>query len=132
MLDESYPHITLELVEHFDVSDTDSVEEAILTNSVPDLFNILPAIHSHHLYNFELDNDLSDMIEQFDFDLSRLDQGTVESIRNFSRNGGILGLPKVRAWGLPQAGVMTYNKDIFDLFGAPYPTDGMTWDESLT
>ena len=32
-------------------------------------------------------------------------------------NGGIYGL--------------FYNKEVFDLFGVPYPTDNMTWDDII-
>lgn len=69
--------------------------------------------------------DITPEIKKFKYDLNRLDPGTVALAKQLA-DGGMYGLPIV---GSPTA--ITYNKDLFDKFGVPYPKDGMTWDEFL-
>jgi multiple sugar transport system substrate-binding protein len=70
-----------------------------------------------------LARDITDLIEAADFDLNRFDPGTIQTIRNLS-GGQLYGLPNTS-----NPIVLFYNKDIFDAFNVPYPTDGMTWDQ---
>ncbi|QJD82014.1 ABC transporter substrate-binding protein [Cohnella herbarum] len=70
-----------------------------------------------------LQTDLTSLVDSGIVDLNRFDPVSIESAKNYS--GGKL-------YGLPESSnpmVLFYNKDIFDKFGAPYPTDGMTWDQ---
>jgi multiple sugar transport system substrate-binding protein len=52
----------------------------------------------------------------------------MEGIR-FLMDGGIWGLPDTRGGGGPST--ILYNKDIFDMFGVPYPEDDKSWDEII-
>jgi multiple sugar transport system substrate-binding protein len=70
-----------------------------------------------------LQYDMTPLVKKYNLDLSRLEQTQVDFIKNFS-NGGLYALPIFTT-----AEVLAYSKDIFDKFGVPYPTEGMTWDE---
>lgn len=53
----------------------------------------------------------------------RLDPDLLERVRA-QGNGRLYALPFAK-----NVYALYYNKDIFDRFGVPYPTDGMTWDD---
>lgn len=75
------------------------------------------------LIQFGLQDDISDLIKKYKFDLNRLEPNAVEVQRKFA-NGGIYGIPFSVS-----SPILFYNKQIFDLFAQPYPKDGMTWDD---
>lgn len=68
--------------------------------------------------------DLSGLIKQHNVDMSRIEPNILQSI---SADNEVYGFP-LHDGGL----VMYYNKDIFDQFGIPEPTDGMTWDDTIS
>lgn len=75
------------------------------------------------MMDLDLQSDISDLIKRDKFDLNKIDPTVIELARQMA-NGGIYGLPAfVGTSGL------YYNKDLFDKFAAPYPKDGITWDE---
>ncbi|MDF2718514.1 MAG: hypothetical protein K0R28_5439, partial [Paenibacillus sp.] len=76
------------------------------------------------LLQFGLQDDISDLIKKYKFDLNRLEPNAVEVQRKFA-NGGIYGIPF--SVSTP---ILFYNKQIFDLFAQPYPKDGMTWSSA--
>lgn len=80
------------------------------------------------LIQLGLQDDISDLIKKYKFDLNRLEPNALEVQRKFA-NGGLYGIPF--SVSTP---IMFYNKQIFDMFAQPYPKDGMTWDDvySLT
>ncbi|MFC4600056.1 extracellular solute-binding protein [Cohnella hongkongensis] len=101
--------------------------------NIPDLKaqkNVTPDIHYgaaegdlRVLLADNLQTDLTPLVDSGIVDLSRFDPFSIETARNYS--GGKL-------YGLPESSnpmVLFYNKDVFDKFNAPYPTDGMTWDQ---
>jgi len=74
-----------------------------------------------------------DMVEPIDewskiygLDMSRIDPSVVSLFRSFDDNGSMIGVPT-----FADTYTLFYNKEIFDMFGLPYPTDQMTWDETL-
>lgn len=70
-----------------------------------------------------MDYDISELVQKYNYDLNRFDPTPLELLRKAS-NGKLLGLPlRTNTLGL------FYNKDLFDKFGVPYLRDGMTWDE---
>src|SRR5699024_6614326 len=72
-------------------------------------------------YDWHLD--MTELIDEYDIDLSELNQGAVEQIKSRS-DGGVYGVPLfIREF------VLFYNKDVFDAFEQEYPTNGMTYDE---
>lgn len=72
---------------------------------------------------YDMQFDISELIEKHNFDLSRLEPTTVE-IQRLLADGGMYGIP-VSTNSL----TMYYNRDLFDQFGVEYPRDGMSWDE---
>src|SRR5690625_3087700 len=74
----------------------------------------------------DLVRDQMPLIEKHGFDLGLYDPGIIESLENASVEGDLNALPVFRP-----GYIMAYNKDIFDAFGVPYPTDNMTWDEII-
>lgn len=119
-IDKALPHIELTLIQ---ANGTEEMENAFAKGLVPDI----AMGSSFGRYNdLDLLMDQMPLIEQFGLDLSLYDQGVVESLKAASLVGELDALPVIK-----QGYVMTYNKDIFDAFGVPYPTDGMTWEETI-
>lgn len=123
-VEAKFPNITLEQL----AGSTDVVllQELYAKGEIPD---ILPGIPTQELVE-DLDTlmPIEDYIEQTGFDLDIFRDGIVENLRAHDPlgEGNLYGLPI-------ESTLMTmfYNKDIFDLFGEPYPTDGMTWKEAF-
>jgi multiple sugar transport system substrate-binding protein len=69
--------------------------------------------------------DISDLAKKNNVDLNRFEPTALNAMKAMT-GGQLYGLPSSM-----QVMVTTYNKDVFDKFGAPYPKDGMTWDEAL-
>lgn len=72
--------------------------------------------------SYDLQQDISDLIEKYNYDLDKLEPSTIEAQRQYG--GEIYALP-INTTSL----ALFYNKDIFDTFGVKYPREGMTWDE---
>jgi len=68
--------------------------------------------------------DMTDLINQYGIDLSKMNQGAVEMIKSRS-DGGMYGVPL-----FINEYVLYYNINIFDGFGVDYPKLGMTYDEA--
>ncbi|MDF2715411.1 MAG: extracellular solute-binding protein family 1 [Paenibacillus sp.] len=120
---EKYPYIT---VEHVDISvKGNTLAELVASNDLPDLYvhqplNLLPFADFGISYNIE------ELIKQNKFDLNRLPAEYLETMRLSISKDYLIGLPiNNNAFGL------FYNKNLFDRFGTPYPTDGMTWEQVL-
>ncbi|WP_176706389.1 ABC transporter substrate-binding protein [Paenibacillus hemerocallicola] len=85
--------------------------------------------HSIGFYeNFLIPNglqyDMTELIQKHKVDLSRFESTSIDAIKQLS--GG-------KMYSLPVYGnnlVLYYNKSIFDKFGVPYPTNGMTWKQT--
>lgn len=88
-------------------------------------FDILVAPTPTALLENGLQLDLTPQIKKHNFDLTRLEPSTVE-IQNKVANGGMYGIPFT-------ANTLTlfYNKDLFNKFGVPLPTNHSTWDDIL-
>ncbi|SDF88346.1 multiple sugar transport system substrate-binding protein [Fontibacillus panacisegetis] len=69
--------------------------------------------------------DLNNVITDEAFKLEGMNQGVIDVLKERGR-GKLYGLP-------PQFSnrALFYNKDLFDKYTIPYPTDGMTWEEVL-
>lgn len=122
-VEDKLPHITIERIE-----DT-PMEDLILTDTVPDIIWIgnQGGIYSD-IVEYELEVDLIELAEKHDFDMDRIEPSILTSFINQdpTGKGRLLAMPYNRG-----VRALYYNKDIFDLFGEPYPEDGMTWKETL-
>lgn len=97
--------------------------DLIAAGTTPDIvMSSLPGIFSSFLAN-DMQYDMTGQINKSKFDLNQFEPTTIALIKQIS-NGAIFGLP----YGSNTTHLL-YNRDIFDKFGVPYPTDGMTWDE---
>lgn len=120
-IEKAYPWMTLEQVRIPEFRN--ELEEIFAEGISPDIFF---EVSHEDLYYFHLDYDLDELIEKHQYDVSHIHPVYLESIRAKDREGRLLGMPyEVINY------VLFYNKDIFDLFGQPYPSDLMTWDEAL-
>src|SRR5690625_4169375 len=117
---KALPHIKLTLIE---AEGTEEMQNAFAKGLIPDI-----AMGSNFGRYEELGllMDQMPLIESSGLDLSLYDQGVIDSLKNASPVGELNALPVIK-----QGYVMTYNKDIFDAFAVPYPTDYMTWDEVI-
>src|SRR5699024_9594848 len=114
------------------VGSSDQLDEIIAEDNIPDIW-ITPSTGSTtSMFKKELAYDLSELFEDVDFDLSRLEENIVDEIR--TRSNEFLDADSNIIGGLPlKRGIsaLFYNKDIFDLFGVEYPEDHMTWNEAV-
>lgn len=124
-VEEEFDNITLELVKG-SPNDLTFIEELFAKGEVPDII----AVNPNHELVVEMDalEPIDEYIEKSGFDLGIFRENIVENLRARDPRG------ENNLYGLPIESmliVMYYNKAIFDMFGEPYPTDGMTWSEVL-
>ncbi|WP_028551973.1 ABC transporter substrate-binding protein [Paenibacillus sp. UNC451MF] len=100
-----------------------NLESMMMAGQTPDI-TITSISGMNSLLNLGLEYDLTELFKKYNYDLSRIEPSTLESLKNATSKGGIYGLPKYL-----NSVVLFYNKDIFKKFGVPLPKDGMTWDE---
>ncbi|WP_152393006.1 ABC transporter substrate-binding protein [Paenibacillus guangzhouensis] len=119
-----YPNITIEPIEvrPQDLFDRDAYVK-MLTEKKPDLIDV-----NLEMYNYLIDRGLlygiDSMIKKDKFDLEKLFIGVVDVLKG---NDGQL-------YGLSQdftTDAVYYNKDMFDKYQLPVPTDKMSWSEIL-
>lgn len=116
---EKFPHITPKFIPQG--QDT-SIDKLVVSGETIDIM-YLSSGQTQYLTNYDLQYDITELIEEHDYDLSRMEPTTIE-IQRMLANGGIYGLPVYN-----NTVTLFYNKDIFNEFGVDYPKDGLTWDE---
>ncbi|OAK67873.1 ABC transporter substrate-binding protein [Lederbergia galactosidilytica] len=124
-VEKQFPHITVKNIGG-DTGNKEWIEEALTAQTVPDIIFAHRQYHVALLKEYELNYDMTDLLEKHDFDLSRYDPGHLDEWKSWA-NGEIWLLPF-----MADRYALQYNKDIFDLFGVEYPTDGMTWEEVIS
>jgi multiple sugar transport system substrate-binding protein len=121
---KKHPHITLQILRP---GKGQNMIDLVTAGSIPDVFYS----HLGGLTNFSRDlkvaADLRPLIKKFNMDLSRFDPDLIKQIESWgAEGGGLYSLPFTQ-----NTFALWYNKNIFDKFGAPYPKDGMTWDDAI-
>lgn len=112
-----YPQISLKLVKG------GKIEDMIAAGETPDLVAVSnPVFYAYESIGYP--QELESMIKQYKVNLDSIEPVIVNDLRRVSKDQKIYGLP----FGM-NVGAMMYNKDLFDLFGVPYPKDGLTWEE---
>lgn len=119
-LKEKFPHITLKGISP---GKGTNIEDLLAAGTGPDIFVGTKGALPNQLNGLDLTEDISGLIKSNQYDLSRLDPITLDIMRK-ATNGKIVGLPLNL-----NVNALYYNKNVFDKFGAPYPKDGMTWDD---
>lgn len=122
-----YPNIQLEVVSTesvFNAEDPVAEMEKLLQEQQPDAIYLTEEQYAE-LAKKGLLYDLDAVVKQDQFDLDGFLPSVIELLK--ARGGGKL-------YGLSpnfSSQALYYNKDMFDQYGIPYPTDGMSWDEVL-
>ncbi|RKN70557.1 ABC transporter substrate-binding protein [Paenibacillus ginsengarvi] len=78
------------------------------------------------LMDLGVDPDLSDLIKKYNTNLNEFEPTIVDYMQRIEP-GKFVGIPFAT-----QTLSLLYNKDIFDKFGIPYLSDGLTWDQLYT
>ncbi|CAG7640471.1 ABC transporter substrate-binding protein [Paenibacillus allorhizosphaerae] len=117
---KKYPHITMEKV----TSKVD-LPQIVASGEQFDFFATwngrMPFYKDLGIYG-----DLTPLAKKMGFDLSKFDQGALNAVKVVSDKGELYAMPYTN-----DLYALYYNKDIFDKFGVPYPTDGMTWEDVI-
>lgn len=121
-VEKKFPHITLEHV-HVDHFNRTALEELFTSGVHPDFFFTLS---QEDMEYFELEYDLTELIEKHNIDTSNINQALLDYIRARDKEGRLLAWPYEDTYY-----VVMYNKDLFDLFGVDYPSDDLTWEELI-
>ncbi|MFS0615534.1 extracellular solute-binding protein [Lederbergia ruris] len=125
LVNHKMDHVSIQHIQS-DVT-SENLQEIMASGTTPD---IITAGGVHILEELDMLLPLDDLVEQFDFDLDSLDPGLVAHIRALdpAGEGRLIGMPDGTGYA-----TLYYNKEIFDLFGVPYPDPekSMTWDELL-
>ncbi|WP_062105905.1 ABC transporter substrate-binding protein [Bacillus niameyensis] len=124
-IEEKFPYVKVEVYDA-GTDHPETLEELIAKGKTPDIVTMGAITHTSHLATYELDYDISNLIEQTSFDLERFEPSFIEFARNQDpdQEGRLVVFPMTRP-----TYSLHYNKDVFDILGAEYPTDGMTWEE---
>ncbi|GIN56008.1 ABC transporter substrate-binding protein [Lederbergia ruris] len=121
-IENKFPYITVEQTPGNNF-DRQSLEEMFSSGENPDFFFTLS---QEDMEYFELDQDLTELLEANQIDTSHLNQALLDTIRARDKEGRLLAWPYEDTYY-----VIMYNKDIFDLFGEDYPSDDLTWYELI-
>lgn len=116
---KKYPNLSFKVLN----STNGTLDKLILTNEKID---IIYATEDNYLgyKNAGFISDMSDLMKKYNTNFNGIDSGVMNYLKTLW-SGQMYGLP-VSA----QTTAMYHNKDIFDKFGVPYPTDSMTWDDA--
>jgi multiple sugar transport system substrate-binding protein len=118
-LQSKYPHITIEKMPG------ENIPEMIAGGIVPDLIATWVNLIADY-QALDLVEDMTPLIKKHNYNPDRFEKTYLDTIRGYDKGGGLVALPYDSNFN-----VIHYNKDIFDKFGAPYPKDGMTWEQTI-
>lgn len=117
---KKYPHITLE-----NVASPKSLQDLFAAGERIDMYATFYGNMANYI-DLNFLGDITGLAKAHNVDLNRFDPGALDAVRAISGNGQLWALPYNR-----NINALYYNKSIFDMFGIPYPKDGMTWDETM-
>lgn len=117
---KKFPHIT---PKYIPTGKGTLMPDLIAAGTTPDIVtSSLPGIFASFLAN-DMQYDMTEQINKNKLDLNQFEPTTIALIKQIS-NGAMFGLPYAS-----NTTHLLYNRDLFDKFGVPYPTDDMTWDD---
>ena len=117
---KKFPHITPKFI----ANSSTPLEQLVTAGATIDLMLVTPAGTRRMVLDNKLNYDISGLIKETNYDLSRFDPSVINAQRDIAK-GGLYALP-----AFIQFPILFYNRSLFDKFGVPYPKDGMTWDEA--
>ncbi|TNJ67056.1 extracellular solute-binding protein [Paenibacillus hemerocallicola] len=117
---KKYPHITVEMDK--------TTEDLPVLLTKGETIDFLVTYHGRLSAYKDLGVylDLLPLAKKYNFDLSRFDQGALDTIIANSDKGELYALPYAN-----NLNALYYNKDIFDKFGVAYPKDGLLWEDTV-
>lgn len=129
-----YPNIDVEIIGTTYLEETlldqynhdlDKALEEFIEKEQPDVIfldpsTITPFIEKGKLYN------LDTYVAEESYNVNGLNPGVHDYMKEIG-GGQVFAIPTSF-----RSQALFYNKDLFDQFGLPYPTDQMTWDEVIT
>ncbi|WP_284639306.1 ABC transporter substrate-binding protein [Paenibacillus silviterrae] len=120
---KKYPNISMELVSRN--GDINTPEQVIASGQLPDLI-LTSNVYIGMFNKLGLGMDLNDLAKKNNLSFDKFDPVGMAAIKQFGDKGEVYAVPFSMNYGM-----MVYNKDIFNKFGVPFPTDGMTWDQTI-
>ncbi|GAA3405766.1 ABC transporter substrate-binding protein [Paenibacillus hodogayensis] len=118
LIQKKFPHIT---VKHLPAGSNKVADVVAAGQTIDVMFMSIGQADTLTTYDYQYD--ISEMIKNSKYDLTKLEPSAVELQKGFA-SGGMYGLPVfTNTLGL------FYNKNLFDKFGVEYPKDGNTWDQ---
>ncbi|CAG7636373.1 ABC transporter substrate-binding protein [Paenibacillus allorhizosphaerae] len=118
-----YPNISMQLVSRN--GDKNTPEQVIASGELPDLI-LTSNVYIGMFNKLGLGMDLSGLAKKHNLSFDKFDPAGMAAIKQFGDKGEVYAVPFSMNYGM-----MVYNKDIFNKFGVPFPTDGMTWDQTI-
>jgi multiple sugar transport system substrate-binding protein len=120
---QKYPNITVELQR---IPQGETLESMVGAKQYPD-FVFAGILDVNRLKDLGLITDLNPFIKKYNYDVKKLQPDTTAMVAKYATDKGeMFAMPFTL--GYP---IMYYNKDIFDKFAVPYPTDGMSWEDAI-
>jgi multiple sugar transport system substrate-binding protein len=120
---KKYPHITLDLVS---ANSFKAYDQLIAGGETPDLYISFNG-NMPGLKDRGINMDMKPLFQQYNIDLNRFEQNYLDDIQySVTEKGELYGLPLETGFH-----ALYYNKAIFDKFGVPYPSDGMTMEDAM-
>ncbi|WP_152395215.1 ABC transporter substrate-binding protein [Paenibacillus guangzhouensis] len=121
-IDEKLPNIKIELVDA--QAKLEPLQELNAKQIVPDIIFANWGIEP--LEELGMIEPLDDLMAKHNFDESAIDPSILAYWRAVNPEGKLTGMPSSS-----DNYTMYYNKEVFDLFGVPYPSENMTWEEMV-
>lgn len=126
MFQMKYPNVEIEVVSTQSLytaeGDLKEAMDKLIEEQKPDVLMLGSADYQRLSEEGKLVN-LDQVVAQHEFDIENLHPALVETLKQ-QGNGALYGLAPTMG-----AEVVFYNKQLFDEFGVPYPTDQMSWDQ---
>jgi multiple sugar transport system substrate-binding protein len=119
---KKYPNITLEMVRS---GKGTTPQDLVAAGNVPDIIYTGSA-GALNITQLQAGQDLNPLIKKAGMDIGKFDSVAMQAIGMYSDQKQTLALPLSINFS-----TLYYNKDVFDMFGAAYPRDGMTWDQAI-
>lgn len=119
---KKYPHISFEFLDQLKGS---SLQNLITAGNVPDIvFTDYPNLSG--LLEFDYPQDLNEFVKAKQVALGGVNPQMIEGGKRIGTKGELYALPFYM-----DRMMLFYNKDLFQKFGVPYPTDDMNYDEFI-
>lgn len=123
-LRKKYPFITLEYLDQQKAT-SNTLDNLITAGNTPDIvFTDYPNLAG--LLDYDFPEDLNRYVADYAVDLKKIDPIVIEGAKMIGSKGELFALPIYS-----DRMMWFYNKDLFNKFGVPYPTDDMTWDDAI-